>query len=84
MKDQLLFKEQWPAVTGGRHRYGIALRCAHNIPAEAPEVPMVGNRTARSFRAAGANAGKAVVDAGAGGVLEAIPRVERSWLAIGF
>jgi hypothetical protein len=45
---------------------------------------MVGNRTARSFRAAGANAGKAVVDAGAGGVLEAIPRVERSWLAIGF
>ena len=43
---------------------------------------MVWNRTSRGFRAAGANAGKAVVDAGTGGVLEAIPRGERSWLAI--
>src|ERR1019366_772301 len=70
VKAQMLLKEQRPAIAGGRQRYGIVSGCGHHGPVEPPEVSMVWNGTAGSFRTAGADAGKTFIDAGASGVFE--------------
>ena len=76
MKKQMFFKEKRTAVTGSLQRNGGIPGYSCYRPVEPPEVPMVWNGAAESFRTAGSNTGKAFIDPGASGVFEAIPQAE--------